>query len=135
MKNLLSVRMKTVKTEKGFTLVELLATIVILGIIAAIAVPAIGNLIENTKQDAHEANAKQMVEAARLYVLTEGAPKNNKLSKKQLDGYLESIPQNPTTEKPYKSITVSLDSNQKISGVTLDGMSFDSDGKVIESSN
>lgn len=60
------------KNSKGFTLVELLAVIVILGIIAGIAVPSIGNIIDNSKKDAHIANAKQMVEASRLMVANEG---------------------------------------------------------------
>ncbi len=37
---------KLLKNQKGFTLVELLAVIVILGIIAAIAIPSIGNIID-----------------------------------------------------------------------------------------
>ena len=37
------------KNQKGLTLIELLAVIVILGIIAAIAIPSIGNIIQNTK--------------------------------------------------------------------------------------
>lgn len=36
-----------VKNEKGLTLVELLAVIVILAIVAAIAIPAISNVIDN----------------------------------------------------------------------------------------
>ena len=40
---------KRLKNEKGLTLVELLAVIVILGIIAAIAVPSIGNIIDNSR--------------------------------------------------------------------------------------
>ncbi|RFU71574.1 type II secretion system protein [Peribacillus saganii] len=54
------------KNQKGLTLVELLAVIVILGIIAAIAVPSIGGIIKNSKTDAHIANAQQMVSAARM---------------------------------------------------------------------
>ncbi|WP_335712144.1 prepilin-type cleavage/methylation domain-containing protein [Neobacillus drentensis] len=48
--------------------IELLAVIVILGIIAAIAIPAIGNIIDNSKKDAHVANAQQMASSARLAV-------------------------------------------------------------------
>jgi len=59
------------KNEKGLTLVELLAVVVILGIIAAIAVPSIGSIIDNTKRDAHLANAQQLVSSAKLYIATE----------------------------------------------------------------
>ncbi len=56
------------KNQKGFTLVELLAVIVILGIIAAIAIPSIGAIIDNSKKDAHIANAEMLVSAARLAI-------------------------------------------------------------------
>ncbi|HHT38100.1 MAG TPA: type II secretion system protein [Mollicutes bacterium] len=44
--------------KKGFTLVELLAVIVILAVILAIAVPGISNMIDNSKRSAFDSNAK-----------------------------------------------------------------------------
>lgn len=63
--------MMTLRSKKGVTLVELLAVIVILGIIAAIAVPTIGGLLERTRQNAAEAEHTNILEAARLYAIAE----------------------------------------------------------------
>lgn len=58
---------KRLNNEKGLTLVELLAVIVILGIIAAIAIPSIGNIIQNTREKAVVADAQNALAAANLY--------------------------------------------------------------------
>ena len=58
---------KLVKNEKGLTLVELLAVIVILAIVAAIAVPAIGNVIENSRYKATKSDAITVLNAANIY--------------------------------------------------------------------
>ncbi|GKU79902.1 prepilin-type N-terminal cleavage/methylation domain-containing protein [Paenibacillus sp. L3-i20] len=57
------------RNEKGLTLIELLAVLVIVGIIAAIAIPAIGNTIANSKENADKATAKLIVESAQRYIL------------------------------------------------------------------
>lgn len=53
--------------KQGFTLVELLAVIVILAVIAIITIPLIGDVIEKSKKGALEDSAYGIVEAANLY--------------------------------------------------------------------
>ena len=57
--------------KKGFTLVELLAVIVILAIIAVIAVPSILAIIEGARKDSFRADVRSAFKAAELeYVRT-----------------------------------------------------------------
>jgi len=70
---------RQMRDERGLTLVELLVVVVILGIIAAISVIAIGGLIENSRKDAQVANAKQLVNAAKLYVASNPVANNTEL--------------------------------------------------------
>jgi len=61
--------MKKKLCNNGFTLVELLAVIVILAVILAIAVPGISNMIESSKRSAFEADAKMVLKASELKML------------------------------------------------------------------
>lgn len=81
------------KNERGLTLVELLAVIVILAIVAAIAFILIGNVIENSKKDAHVSNALQLISAAKLYDATEGVDESGEitLTELQQSGYIGSL--------------------------------------------
>ncbi len=54
--------------KKGFTLVELLAVIVIMGLLLIIIVPSINNLQKQNKRQAYELYAKSAIPAAKLYV-------------------------------------------------------------------
>ena len=53
--------------KKGFTLIELLAVIVILAIIALITLPVVINIINNAKKGAAEDSTYGVIEAAKLF--------------------------------------------------------------------
>jgi prepilin-type N-terminal cleavage/methylation domain-containing protein len=59
------------KNKKGLTLIELIAVIVILGVIAAIAIPLIGNTLDNQRQEAAELSYQNIETAALLYAANE----------------------------------------------------------------
>lgn len=89
---------KFLRNENGLTLVELLAVVVILGIISAIAVPSIGGLIDNSRKDAHVANAQQMINAAKIAVAGDSALQQSgngtiyvTLEYLMTNGYIESM--------------------------------------------
>ncbi|KFL44429.1 hypothetical protein CH76_01060 [Lysinibacillus sp. BF-4] len=84
---------KLVKNEKGLTLVELLAVIVILAIVAAIAVPAIGNVIENSRYKAAKADAITVLNAANIYFTEKTVKDGDKVTIEALNtaGYLEDL--------------------------------------------
>ena len=54
--------------KKGFTLVELLATIVILAIISLITIPIITGVINKTRLNSLKSSAYGLLEASNLYV-------------------------------------------------------------------
>jgi len=59
--------MKKINEEKGFTLTELLAVLVVLAIVAMIAYPIITKTINNSKKKAQIAQYKEVREQARKY--------------------------------------------------------------------
>jgi type IV pilus assembly protein PilA len=55
--------------KKAFTLVELLAVIVVLGIILAVAIPSITSTLNTSKDKLNDIAVKQIKDAAKDYVL------------------------------------------------------------------
>ncbi|WP_138495657.1 type II secretion system protein [Paenibacillus pinistramenti] len=115
---------KKENNEKGFTLIELLAVIVIIGIIAVIAIPMISNILDKSKKDADVSTAKQIYDAARIYIVNEAngttPTENIKLSVLQDGGYLDNdlyLPSNKHELSPDNTV-VKFDADG-FDGVTL----------------
>ena len=88
---------KLFKNQKGMTLIELLAVIVILGIVAAIAVPAIGNIINNSRDKAILSDASSILAGAKI-AMTDGecagpsaSPTPNTCEQNELTNYVDGI--------------------------------------------
>ena len=66
--------------EQGFTLVELLVVVVILGILAGVGIQQYGNIQEKARESAHQANIKVLTSAAQMYAMLEDTiePKTTK---------------------------------------------------------
>ena len=56
--------------KKGFTLVELISVIIILGIISLIVFPVVRNQVELVRNESYNRTVNSIVEAARRYVST-----------------------------------------------------------------
>lgn len=60
------------KSKKGFTLVEIMIVVVIIGLLAAMAVPAFQKVRQNSQEKAITNNLRQVAHAGAQYILEEG---------------------------------------------------------------
>ncbi|MBO0475016.1 hypothetical protein IGL98_001977 [Enterococcus sp. DIV0840] len=62
---------KILKDERGLSLVELLAVVVIMAIIAGIGAVAISSVIQKNREDAGISNVQSLMQSANLYQMSE----------------------------------------------------------------
>ena len=88
---------KMLKHQEGFTLVELMIVVVILGILAGIGIQQYGRVQQNAKIAAHNANIKVITSAANMYLMTKQSVDTDEFNIDTLvdEGYLDGVPENP----------------------------------------
>ena len=88
--------MKKTRNKKGFTLIELIIVIAIIGIVAAIAVPKFGNIQKDAKIKADIASAKVIADATRALMLKDGIVTTKYITAQKIDtdikDYIQSEP-------------------------------------------
>ncbi len=60
------------KSKKGFTLVEIMIVVVIIGLLAAMAIPAFNKVRQSSRESAIKNNLRQLANAADQYMLQNG---------------------------------------------------------------
>jgi type IV pilus assembly protein PilA len=79
--------------KKGFTLVEIMIVVVIIGLLAAMAIPAFQKVRENSQNKTIVNNLRQLYAAAQQYFLEEGVDSvsSTDLVGTDTDKYIKSI--------------------------------------------
>lgn len=83
------------KNNKGFTLVETIAVIIILGVVLSIAVPSITNVVKSTNKNRMISDAETFISEVKEYVESDtigNTPKDNKYKLVNIKSKLSKSP-------------------------------------------
>lgn len=118
---MLTMMRKRMSNQKGFTLVELMVVVVILGVLVAIAVPIYGSIGKTAANNAHDANVRILKGAGATYLVENPIPDTGLEVGTELDSFLETplakmkIPEKATkyTDAGYK-VTITTDGKVQV---------------------
>jgi len=98
----MKVRKQTKCKRRGFSLLELLAVVTILGIIAVVVIPRISVSAGTAKTNAHKQNVAELNSAIERYYFNTGTwPSANMTELNSADYFPDGLPTNPLTGAAY----------------------------------
>ena len=117
---------KMLRQQEGFTLVELMVAVVILGILAGIGVQQYARIQENAREAANAANIRVIKNAAQMYFLVgpgdpEKLPENFGVQTLVDAGFIDDVPESPWEDSAKYHIDVDVVNNNVVIDVTLPG--------------
>jgi prepilin-type N-terminal cleavage/methylation domain-containing protein len=92
--NKIGERIKKSRNQKGFTLVELMVVVAIIGILSAIAVPVYRNVTQNAERSAVEANLRTIDGAIMMYQANNSGADPEDINALAPD-YIQAVPVGP----------------------------------------
>jgi general secretion pathway protein G len=90
------------RNELGFTLIELMIAIVIIGVLATIAIPAYSNATQESKISKAKADLRTLESAIEIYFIEKGEYPEEGNLEDSLSSYLKTLPKDPWSNSSYK---------------------------------
>ena len=108
------------RKKKGFTLVELMVVVVIIGVLVAIAIPIFSGIQERARQNAHDANIRTLQGAGAMYVSEHGFEADSWDSAEGME-FMDTWPEDPWgNDDTYTlAITASTTTNGTVTPGTI----------------